>query len=364
MKNKLILILAVLSLIVIIGCGNKDNIKIGFIGPLSGDAASIGQSAKAAVEMAVEEINNAGGINSRTLDVIYEDGKCGPKDSTNAANKLVNLDKVPVIIGGLCSSETLAAAPIAESGKTVLISYCSSNPKITESGDYIFRTYPSDAFQGKVAAEKIYNDLNAKTVGVLYCLGDWCVGIKDVFKKRFSELGGTIVAEEGYEQTTRDLRTQIAKIKDSKPDLIYFLGYTEASIVGLKQLKEIGIESPIFGGDAWDDPKLWDEAKESGEGAMYLVPNSPGTDEFKAKMEAKTGSKEILVCTPQGYDNVHIIADIIRRVGTDSEKIKNELYNVKGYKGISGEISLDSNGDLMAADYVTKVVKNGKAIIE
>ena len=251
MKNKLILILAVLSLIFIIACGNKENIKIGFIGPLSGDVASMGQSAKAAVELAVEEINSNGGVSGRPLEVIYEDGKCEPKDSTSAANKLVNIDGVAVIIGGLCSGETLAAAPIAEIGKTVLLSYCSSNPKITEAGDYIFRDYPSDAFQGKVAAEKIYNELNAKNVAILYCLGDWCVGIKDVFKKRFGELGGSITIEEGYEQDARDLRTQITKIKDSKPDLIYFLGYTEASIVGLKQLKEMGVEIPKFGGDAW-----------------------------------------------------------------------------------------------------------------
>src|SRR3989344_5758192 len=156
MKNKLILILAILGLIFIIACGNKENIRIGFIGPLSGDVASIGQSVKAAIELGVEEVNQAGGINGQPLEVIYEDGKCGPKDSTDAANKLINIDKVPVIIGGGCSSETLAAAPIAETSKVTLLSYCSSNPKITESGDYIFRTYPSDAFQGKVAAEKIY----------------------------------------------------------------------------------------------------------------------------------------------------------------------------------------------------------------
>ena len=364
MKNKLILILAILGLIFIIACGNKENIRIGFIGPLSGDVASIGQSVKAAIELGVEEVNQAGGINGQPLEVIYEDGKCGPKDSTDAANKLINIDKVPVIIGGGCSSETLAAAPIAETSKVTLLSYCSSNPKITEAGDYIFRTYPSDAFQGKVAAEKIYNELNAKNVAILYCLGDWCVGIKDVFKKRFGELGGSITIEEGYEQDARDLRTQITKIKDSKPDLIYFLGYTEASIVGLKQLKEMGVEIPKFGGDAWDDPKLWDEAKDSGDGARYLVPDSPGTAEFKAKMETKTGSNELPVCTPQAYDDVNIIAEIMKRVGIDSEKIKNELYNVQGYKGVSGEISLDSNGDLMTANYVTKFVKNGKAVVE
>ena len=120
----------------------------------------------------------------------------------------------------------------------------------------------------------------------------------------------------------------------------------------------------VAGGDAWDDPKIWEEAKESGEGARYLVPFSPLTDEFKAKMEAKTGSKEITACSPQGYDNLKIIANIMGKVGIDSEKIKNELYNVQGYKGVSGEISLDSNGDLMTANYVTKFVKNGKAVVE
>ena len=109
---------------------------------------------------------------------------------------------------------------------------------------------------------------------------------------------------------------------------------------------------------------LGDEAKDSGDGARYLVPDSPGTAEFKAKMETKTGSNELPVCTPQAYDDVNIIAEIMKRVGIDSEKIKNELYNVQGYKGVSGEISLDSNGDLMTANYVTKFVKNGKAVVE
>ncbi len=361
MKNKLILILAVLSLMFIIACGNKENIKIGFIGPLTGDVAIIGNAAKVATELAVEEINQEGGINGRMIEVIFEDGKCGPKDSAVGANKLVNIDKVSVIVGGGCSSETLAAAPIAEESRVPLISYCSSNPKITEAGDYIFRVYPSDTFQGKVAAEIAFKDLGSKKAAILYCLSDYCMGIKDVFKKNF---GGEIVAEEGYEQSSRDLRTQIAKIKDANPDLIYFSGYTEATIVGLKQIKELGIDVPLLGGDSWDDPKTWESVGEAGEGARYLTAYSPENDAFKIKIIGRTGSNEIPVCGPQSYDIVYLVANILKKVGTEGEKIKDELYKIKDYNGVSGVITIDKNGDLEGGSYITKIVKNGKAIVE
>ena len=349
------------------GVGRKPKeegvIKIGFIGPLVGDVATVGQNTREAVELAVEQINEKGGINGKKLEVIFEDGRCNAKEATNAANKLVNIDKVPVIIGGLCSSETIAAAPITENGKTVLFSYCSSNPDITNIGDYVFRDYPSDSFQGIKAAEFIYNDLGIKNVAVLYCLSDWCVGVAEVFKKTFPELGGAVLIEESYEQTNRDLRTQLTKIKQTSPELIYFVGYTEASIVGLKQIKELGIEAKILGADAWDDPKISEQAGEAAEGLMYTMPFSPLTKEFKTAMEAKTGGKELTVCTPQAYDAVNIIAEIMKKVGTDSEKIKDELYKVEEYEGVSGIITLDENGDLAAASYIIKTVKDGKQVL-
>ena len=337
-------------------------IKIGFIAPLTGDVATIGQNTRAGVELAVEQINEKGGINGRKLEVIFEDGRCNAKEATSAANKLVNIDRVPVIIGGLCSSETLAAAPIAENGKTVLFSNCSSNPDITNAGDYIFRDYPSDSFQGVEAANFVYNDLGIKNVAVIYCLSDWCVGVVQVFKEKFPELGGVVLIEESYEQTARDLRSQLTKIKQSNPELIYFVGYTEASIVGLKQIKELGIEAKILGADAWDDPKIPEQAAEAAEGLMYTMPFSPMTDEFKAAMEAKTGGKDLTICTPQAYDSVNIIAEIMKRVGTDSTKIKDELYKVKGYEGVSGIITLDKNGDLATASYIIKTIKDGKQV--
>ena len=342
----------------------QGEITIGSILPLTGDAASIGQNTRHAIELAVSEINNAGGINGNNLKVLFEDGKCNAKDATNAANKLVHINNVPAIIGGLCSSETLAAAPIAENGKTVLFSPCSSSPDVTTAGDYVFRDMPSDSFQGKYAAEVTFNSLNGKDVAVLYCLSDWCVAIKQVFKQRLSELGGTVVMEEGYEQTARDLRTQLAKIKQSNPDVLYFLGYTEASIVGLKQTKELGFDIPIIGGDAWDDPKIWEDSKEAGEGVRYTMVSADLPESFKSKMRQKTGTDEITLCTPQAYDAVNLVAEVMEKAGTDSAEIKDELYKVGDYNGVSGTIAFDENGDLTTASFITKIVHNGKAEVE
>ncbi len=341
----------------------KEPIKIGFIGPLTGDAANIGQNAKAAVEIAVSEVNAAGGINGRTLEVIYEDGKCNGKDAANAANKLISIDKVPVILGGACSGETSSFTGAAEQSKTSVLSYCSSAPAITQAGDYIFRDYPSDLYQGAFGANYLYTTLGKKKVAILYVKSDWGAGIKDVFSEQFKKLGGMVVAEEGYEQTSRDLRTNLTKIKSANPEAVYFLGYTEASIPGLKQAKELGLKATLFGGDAWDDSKIWTEAGVAGEGVMYSVVSAPLNEKFKADMKAKVGSDEIALCTPTAYDGVKVLAGVLGKVPTvTGEEIKNELYQTVYTGGVSAaEIRFDANGDPVGANYVVKVVKNGKA---
>ncbi len=365
-----IIAILIIALVVIVGNNkgetvsttSEGSIKIGFLGPLTGDAANLGVNAQKGVQLAVQEINAAGGINGRNIEVTYEDGKCNAKDAATAGNKLINFDKVTAIIGGLCSSETIAVAPVAEQQKVIMFSGCSSNPSITTIGDYIFRDYPSDAFQGVYAAGIAKDQLKAKNAAILYCLSDWCVAIKDVFKKTFTAGGGSIVVEEGYEQTTNDLKTQLTKIKEKDPDMVYFVGYTEASIIGIKQMKELGMDVPALGGDAWDDTKIWTETGAAGEGKMWTVVNSPIPDSFKEKMNT-VGVTDVTICGPQVYDATMILADIMKRVGTDPEKIKNELYKVKDYQGVSGVITLDTNGDLASNSYVTKVAKNGKGEI-
>jgi branched-chain amino acid transport system substrate-binding protein len=346
--------------------GNKETgpIKIGFIGPLTGGVSSLGQNSKAAVEVALEEINSNGGIDGRLVEVIFEDGKCDGKAGADAASKLINIDKVSVILGGLCSSETSAFANIIETAKVPSLSYCSSAPTITSAGDYVFRNYPSDLFQGVVAADYVKNKLNKSKVAILYTKSDWGNGLADSFEKKFTEIGGTVVAKEGHEQTSRDLRTQLSKIKASNPDLIYFPGYTEQTITGLKQMSEMKISVPVFGGDNWDDPKIYKDSGLASEGIMFTAPKANSTEDFKAKMKVKVGSDDIVVCSPYAYDGLKILSQVIGKVGTDSTAIKDELYKTVFTGGISSkEISFDQNGDPKSATYSVKVVKNGKAEI-
>ncbi len=142
-------------------------IRIGFVGPLTGEVATVGENAKIAVQVAADEINAKGGVKGKKIEVIYEDGKCNAKDATSAGTKLISVDKVVAIIGGLCSGETLAIAPLAEKAKIPLISYASTNPKITEAGDYIFRFVASDSFQGVYAADYIVKTKGVKRVALL-----------------------------------------------------------------------------------------------------------------------------------------------------------------------------------------------------
>jgi len=333
-------------------------IKIGFLESLTGDVAAIGQNNKAAVEMAIEEVNAEGGINGRPLQLIYEDGKCNAKDAATAAQKLVNIDQVSAIIGGLCSSETLAAAPIAE-GKAVMISPGSSSPAITNAGDYIFRDYPSDVFQGVYAARFAYDKLGARKVAVLYCLTDFAVGLQARFDDEFKRLGGTIVSEQSFEQSSRDLRSQLSKIKESNPDAVFFLGYTEAIISGLIQAEELGINAQIIGSDAWGDPTIPQKAGSAADGAIYFEVKTPVSGELKTKMKAHTGSDEMTIATPQAYDALKILAQVMREIGTNPSDIKDALYKIN-YTGYSGNIVFDENGDMLSADYIVKTYMDGK----
>ena len=337
---------------------NREVIKLGFIGPLTGDLSNLGQNAQKSVELAVKEINAGGGINGKQIKLLYEDSRCNAKDAINAANKLINFDQVPIIIGGLCSSETLAVAPLAEDSKTVLLSYCSSSPDVTNAGDFIFRDYPSDSFQGVYLADLAYNKLGIKKAAILYCLSDYCIGIRDTFKKRFEELGGTIAIEEGVEQTSRDLKTPLTKIENANVEGVLFFAYTESSVAGLKQAKELGLSVPILGADAWDDSTIWTTVGNAGEGVLFSTV-APGSKEFQEKLKTTYGI-EATTCASQAYDAIGIITEIVNEVGIDREAIKNSLYEIQ-YQGASGTITFDDNGDLETANYVLKKVKNGKA---
>ncbi len=338
----------------------REKIQIGWAGPLSGDASGLGQDALKSSELAVKEINESGGVYGKDVELVAEDTKCNAKDAVQAGTKLIEVDNVPVIIGGLCSGETMAIAPLAEENKVVLFSYCSSAPSVTSAGDYVFRTYPSDTFEGEFMAGYVYNTMNISRIAVLAVLGDWGTGIKNTFIKNYEALGGTVVLAEDYDQDTRDLRTELTKVKTSTAEALYFVGYTESSLAGLRQIRELGIVMPIIGSSAWADPKV--QESEFAQGILYPEAQSNFAPAWKERME-KAGISTTL-CTAPAYNNVKIIADIMQRVGIKPEDIKNALYQVKNYQGVNGAISFDENGDVTSAEYDIHVVQNGKSIIK
>lgn len=337
-------------------------IKIGFIGPLTGDVASIGTLNKAAVEIAVEEINAGGGIHGRPLHVSYEDGKCDSTTGVSAAQKLMSDEGLVAILGGLCSTETSAFGPIAMEKKIPVISYGSSAPSLSTMGKYFFRTYPSDSYQGKFVAEYVYNTLGARTSATIYHVSDYGTGLAKTFEERFIELGGTVLASEGAPQESRDYRTPLKKISSLKPDIVYAVLYSEGAIVAIDQAATLGVTTQIFGSDIWDDPKVQKAA--TGKGTfLYSMADTSSPTDFAVKIKAKTGANEVPNTVTNAYDAVYVLASALRKVGTgNSEKLAEAIRGTE-YDGISGNIQFDENGDLTTANYIVKRIANGIGVI-
>ncbi|MFA6064403.1 MAG: ABC transporter substrate-binding protein [archaeon] len=338
----------------------EKEILIGVIQPLTGNAANFGQSGKAALLLAQEEINSNGGINGNKIKLIFEDSHCSSEAATTAAQKLIEVDRVSAIIGGNCSSETLAIAPIAEKAKVLVLSNGSSSPAISDSGDYIFRDYPSDSVSGKIAAEYAYNVLGARSAAILYWQSNWPMGIKKVFKETFENLGGKVILEDSFSTGSIDMKTQLTKIKNSKVDVVYFLAMTTESLTGVQQAKQIGLETQMIGGEPWDDQALWDSAKDAGEGKIFVAPKASENEWFINELTKQ--NTQNIPGAAQAYDALKIIANAITKCGTNGTCEKDYLYAMPEYNGISGKIQFDSKGDLKNPLFTIKKIENGKII--
>ncbi len=371
MENKNKTVWWVVGIIIVIGLvwfgvskqsASGKTIKIGFVGPLTGDISSIGTVSRAGMEVAVDEINATGGINGKQIEAIYEDGGCNAQSAVGAAQKLINVDKVIAIIGGECSTESSAFGAMAMQNKVIMMSPLSSAPSLSNTGKYFFRDYPSDAFQGKFGAEYAYNTLGARKVAVLYHVSDYGTGLKDVFSQRFHELGGTIVDAEGTPQTATDYRSQLSKIKSLKPDLIYVPLYTEGAIAALTQASQLGIKTQFLGGDTYTDTTI--QTKVSGKvNILYTLPVQVSLpQDFKDKVLAITKGTEITLGTPEAYDAMKLFAINIAKVGTDPDKLADAIRATQ-YNGLSGDIAFDQKGDLTSASYVVWKIEKGSATL-
>lgn len=342
-----------------------DTITIGAIGPLTGDAASYGIPFQRAVEMAIQEVNADWAGQGRTLEVIWEDGACNGKDAGTAAQKLVDINKVEAIIGGFCSSETLAAAAVTEPAGVLLFSPASSSPDVTTAGDYVFRNWPSDAFQGTKFAD-LASDLGYETVGLISEQQDYTAGIARVFSEEF---GGEVIEEKFLSEDT-DMKTQLTKLKSEEVDVYFVNPQTDvkADLI-LKQMQELGIEGPFILNDvAGTNTEILANYSDLLEGAHTANVNIDMDDSdvlgFLSTYEENYGEEVTFVAyTVSAYDGLMILAQALEQVGNDGDSLKNYLGGFPGYRGLAGRVNFDENGDPEAGHSIFRI-EDGKMVLQ
>jgi len=344
---------------------NKEHIVLGSTLPLTGNSAVWGVPTKEGIKLALELYNEKGGYKGHKVKVIFEDTKGDPKTGVTAINKLISTDKVIGIIDNSNSAVTLAMAPIANKNKVILLPTGSSSPDITNAGEYIFRIWNSDALEGEIMASYIFTNEKIKTVGILVVNNSYGLGLSNVYKEKFTELGGKISDEEFFDEKESNFKTYISKLLKTNPEGIYIICYPKQGAEILKELKELGNKSKLFGAVAFEDNQLLELAGDAADGLKFPLPSPVDTTNvnykyFKKNFEQKF-HKKVPFLAAEGYDGFNVIMKAIELSGSykSGDDIKNGLTEIKGYQGVSGLIKFDKNGDVHKP-YGIRMIKNSK----
>ena len=376
MKKKLLsgLVALMMSTSVLVGCGSSGSdsevIKIGGIGPLTGSASTYGISAKEGADLFIKEINDAGGINGKKIELIFEDDQATPDGAMQAFNKLVDKDGVSAILGGVTSGATLAIAKNSTERQIPMITPTGTEPSITnEGGDFMFRGCFIDSFQGEILAKYTTDNLNKKTAAVLYNAGsDYSIGIAKAYKETLEKNGGTVVEYLSYNDGDTDFKAQLTKIKGSNPDVIVLPDYY--NVVGLiaKQARDISITSQFLGGDGWESEELVEIGGEAVDGALYINHYYSGdTSEIvKNFVESykKEYNKEPDAFAALAYDSARVLVEAIKNANsTDGTAIKDELAKIE-LESVTGKISFNEERSAIKGAAVIKLEGENKILAD
>jgi branched-chain amino acid transport system substrate-binding protein len=364
------LVIAVGALLSFAGCKRSvqesmvSDIPIGEFASLTGATASFGQSSHNGTKMAIDEVNAAGGVLGKPLRLITEDDQSRAGEAATVVKKLISKEKIVALLGEVASSRSLEAAPICQEAKIPMISPASTNPKVTDTGDYIFRVCFIDPFQGTVLS-KFCLSKGLKKVAVLTDVKqDYSVGLSEFFRTHFIANGGQIVSEQSYSSGDKDFKAQLTAIKGVEPDAILASGYyTEAGLIAI-QARELQMNIPLLGGDGWDSPALVEVGGTSVEGCFFsnhfsAEDPAPKIQEFLSKYREKFNGEPDAM-SALGYDAAMILVDAIKRANSVSgDAIRQALADTRNYPAVTGLISLNAqrNADKSA---VMLVVQKGK----
>jgi branched-chain amino acid transport system substrate-binding protein len=324
------------------------DILVGMYGSLTGDGASFGQSSVEGAQLAVEEVNNAGGLlGGRKIRLLVEDDQSRPEEASNAVTKLITQDKVVAVLGEVASRRTLAAAPVSQKYQIPMITPASTNERVTQVGDYVFRVCFIDPFQGEVLAKFAYSDLKARKVAVLKDIQqDYSVGLTDSIQRTFTKLGGQVLDPVSYSSGDADFRAVLTQVRAQKPDAIFATGYYPEAAIIVRQARELGMNMPILGGDGWVGDALKngrDALKNTFISNHYSGDNpDPLVQNFRKAYRAKFNREPDSIAA-LGYDAAKVLADSITRTGgTDGVKLRAAIA-AADVPGVTGRLKMNAS---------------------
>jgi branched-chain amino acid transport system substrate-binding protein len=341
-------------------------IRVGQYGAFSGKEAAFGTAARKGAILAFDEMNAAGGVLGRKLELLTEDNQSRAGESATIAKKFVSRDKVVAVLGGNPSANSLEAAPILQNAKIPMIAISSTNPRVTEAGNYIFRVCFIDPFQGAVLAKFARETLHARRAAIITSVNNaYSVGISKVFREKFTAAGGEVVIEQRHSEGDKDFRAQLTAIKAAGVDCIFHSSnYTEGALICI-QARQLGFTGPLFGGDAWEAPQLIEIGGKAVEGTYYSTHASPEStapemQNFIKKFRARWDGEMPDSIAALGYDAARLLFDALKRAGTtDSGALRDAIAATKDFAGATGRITIDKDRNATKSAVIL-TVKDGK----
>jgi len=340
---------------------DSSDLVIGAYLSLTGTETSFSSSTRKGLEMAIDQINSQGGVKGRTLKLVIKDDKGNPEVAKQVVGELADQENVVAIIGQAASQLSLAAAPIAQKKQIPMISPSSTNPRVTEAGDYIFRVCFIDPFQGYVMAQFAHNHLKVGKVAILRDRkSEYSMGLAEYFSKTFSGLGGEIVAEEEFVAGDSDFREQLSHIRSVAPAAIFIPGYYPDVALIARQIRKMGLKAHLLGGDGWDSSKLFEIAREAVNGSYFSSHFSSESSEPKVKefvdLYRERYQERPDSFAAMAYDATHILARALAASkSTTRSEVRTQIAETKGFQGVTGTISLNSDRNAEKPAVIFKV---------
>jgi branched-chain amino acid transport system substrate-binding protein len=351
------------------GGGGGDKVRIGVFMSLTGDTANFGISSTNGIKMAADEVNTAGGINGKQIELLVQDDRSDASEAATIVTKFVTQDQVHAILGEVASSRSIAAAPIAQNAHIPMLTPSSTNPEVTKKGDYIFRSCFIDPVQGAAIAQFGAKTLGAKRGALMVDRkNDYSTGLEKVINDVFTRLGGQIVVTQSYQAGDQDFNAQITSIKGANPDVIFVPGYYGDVALFAKQARDKGITVPLLGGDGWDSPSLYQIGGSALDGCYFSNHYSPDdadpiVQKFVSDYKSRYGSiPDALAAT--AYDAARIMFDAIKRANSlEGPAIRDALAATKEFPGVTGKVTFNENRDAVKPIVMIKIQPGGKFVV-